>query len=51
MPRGRRSIYRIRIWRVPAGRIKTRSPHPVPLAAQALGILKELARWYAGDGR
>ncbi len=30
------------IWRIPAGRMKMRRPHEVPLAQQALKILREL---------
>lgn len=30
------------VWRIPAGRMKTREPHVVPLSHQAMAILKDL---------
>jgi integrase len=37
-------------WNIPAGKMKTRSPHLVPLATQAIQILQEL-RPLTGEGR
>jgi integrase len=37
-------------WRIPAERMKTKSPHVVPLAKQALDIIEEL-RLVTGGGR
>ncbi|HEX2237137.1 MAG TPA: integrase arm-type DNA-binding domain-containing protein [Gammaproteobacteria bacterium] len=37
-------------WRIPADRMKLRAPHIVPLARQALGILREL-ELLTGSGR
>jgi integrase len=39
-----------RLWRIPADRMKMRSPHVVPLAKQAISILTGL-REYTGNGR
>jgi integrase len=36
------------MWRIPAGRMKMRRPHDVPLSAQALRILKDI--WSLSDG-
>lgn len=38
------------IWTVPPGRMKMRRPHRVPLAPQALGVLKRLEA-ITGNGR
>lgn len=32
------------VWRIPAGRMKMRRPHVVPLATQAVTLLRDLAR-------
>jgi integrase len=37
-------------WRIPAHRMKMRSPHVVPLARQAIAVLKELSA-LTGEGR
>ncbi|UZF95350.1 tyrosine-type recombinase/integrase [Bosea sp. NBC_00550] len=37
------------VWTIPAGRMKMRKPHAVPLPKQALSILEEL-RLISGDG-
>jgi integrase len=39
-----------RLWRIPADRMKMRSPHVVPLAKQSISILTGL-REYTGNGR
>ncbi len=39
-----------RLWRIPAERMKMRTPHLVPLAPQVINILQEL-REYTGNGR
>ncbi len=39
-----------REWRIPAGRMKARQPHIVPLSRQALSLLREL-RPLTGDNR
>ena len=38
------------IWTIPAGRMKMRRPHRVPLAPQALGVLKTLQA-FTGNGK
>ena len=38
------------VWEIPAGRMKMRKPHRVPLAPRALAILKEL-RKLTGEGK
>jgi integrase len=38
------------VWRIPAGRMKMRKPHAIPLSRQALAILAEL-RVLTGHGR
>lgn len=38
------------IWRIPAGRMKMRREHQIPLSRQALEILKDL-RAFTGDGK
>lgn len=38
------------IWRIPAGRMKMRREHQIPLSRQALDILKDLQR-ITGDGK
>lgn len=38
------------VWTVPAGRMKMRRPHAIPLPPQALAILEEV-RWISGNGR
>ncbi len=38
------------VWEIPAGRMKMRKPHRVPLAPRAVAILKEL-RKLTGQGR
>jgi integrase len=37
-------------WRIPAGRMKMKEPHLVPLARQAVAVLRDL-KTLAGDGR
>jgi len=37
------------IWRIPAGKMKARRPHDVPLSQQVIGFLKELKRLTGGD--
>jgi integrase len=37
-----------RRWSVPAGRMKMKLPHLVPLPAQALGVLQDLRAWTGG---
>jgi integrase len=38
------------VWRIPAGRMKMKKPHLVPLATQAVAILRELQK-LTGNGR
>lgn len=38
------------VWRIPAGKMKMRSEHAVPLSAQSLALLEEL-RDLTGDGK
>ncbi|HEV2508613.1 tyrosine-type recombinase/integrase [Bosea sp. (in: a-proteobacteria)] len=38
------------VWTVPAGRMKMRRPHAIPLPPQALAVLKEVRR-ISGNGR
>lgn len=37
-------------WRIPAGRMKARRPHTVPLSTQVLGMLKELGAMRGANG-
>lgn len=39
-----------RVWRVPAGRMKMRRPHRVPLAERAVELLKELRQYSRSPG-
>lgn len=38
------------LWQIPAGRMKMREPHVVPLAAQAVAVLRELQPLTGPDG-
>ncbi|MEQ1718055.1 MAG: site-specific integrase, partial [Hyphomicrobium sp.] len=37
-------------WRIPASRMKSRSPHTVPLSKRAMGILQEMRKDHPDSG-